>query len=267
MALNCYSPQMLINKTFSFFIFVVMKTIGIIGGITWLSSLDYYRILNQLVLERSGCADSAKIILYSLNFGEIKPLVEAGSWDDIATIACDAAKKLEQAGADCILIGANTIHKIADNIQQSVNIPVIHIAEVTASAIVQQQLKTVALLGTKYTMQLDFYKDKLLEQNIHTIIPAEEDIEYINAAIFNEMGKGVFLPETKERFIQIINQLINKGAEGVILGCTEIPILIKQKDCPVPVFDTTMLHAKAAVDFALQQPMQDDTVLLNNVIQ
>jgi len=229
-----------------------MKTIGIIGGMTWLSSLDYYRFLNQMVNERLGGVEAAKIILYSLNFGEIKILTEADHWNDIATIACNAAKKLEQAGADCLLIGANTMHKIADIIQEAVNIPVIHIAAVTAAAISKQQLQTVALLGTKYTMQLDFYKDKLAEQNIVTIIPGEEDIGYINNAIFNEMGRGIFLPETKQRLIQVIKQLIERGVEGVILGCTEIPMIIKQEDCAVPVFDTTTLHAKAAVDFALQ---------------
>ncbi len=229
-----------------------MKTIGIIGGITWLSSLDYYRLLNQMVNERLGGVEAAKIILYSLNFGEIKILTEAERWDDLAVITSDTARKLEQAGADCILLGANTMHKIADIIQTSINIPLIHVAEVTATAIAKQQLKKVALLGTKYVMQLDFYKDKLTEKNIAAIIPDEDDIEYINTAIFNEMGKGIFLFKTKQRLIEIINQLIKKGAEGVILGCTEIPIIIKQEDCAVPLFDTTTLHAKAAVDFALQ---------------
>ncbi len=188
-----------------------MKTIGIIGGITWLSSLDYYRLLNQMVNERLGGVEAAKIILYSLNFGEIKILTEAERWDDLAVITSDTARKLEQAGADCILLGANTMHKIADIIQTSVSIPLIHVAEVTATAITKQQLKKVALLGTKYVMQFDFYKDKLTEKNITAIIPDEEDIECINTAIFNEMGKGIFLSKTKQRLIEIINQLIKKG--------------------------------------------------------
>jgi aspartate racemase len=228
-----------------------MKTIGIIGGITWLSSADYYRLLNQLVNEQLGGVTSASIILYSLNFADIKTLTEAGNWDGIAEKMCETARKLELAGADCIMIGANTMHKIADRVQQAIHIPIIHIAEVTAAAIAAQQLKTVALLGTKYTMQMDFYKNKLQEKGINTIIPAEDDIELLNSAIYNEMGKGIFLPETKALFLRVIDTLAARGAEGVILGCTEIPILIKQADCPIPVFDTTSLHAKAAVKFAL----------------
>jgi aspartate racemase len=229
-----------------------MKTIGIIGGMTWLSSIDYYRLLNQMVLEKTNGKDSAKIILYSVNFGEIKRLTEEDNWKALENIVCNAAVKLERSGAGCILIGANTMHKIADIIQQSVNIPVIHIAEVTAGAIREQHLNKVALLGTKYTMQLDFYKDKLAKQGISTIIPDEKDIEYLNYAIYNEMGKGIFTGDMKERVLQIINELIQQDAKGVILGCTELPILIKQEDCTVPIFDTTFLHAKAAVDFALQ---------------
>lgn len=228
-----------------------MKTIGIIGGITWLSSADYYRLLNQLVNERLGGVHSASIVMISLDFDEIKRLTEAGDWDSISEKICSTARKLEQAGADCIMIGANTMHKIADQVQAAVSIPVIHIAEVTAAAVVAQNLQTVALLGTKYTMQMDFYKDKLQDKGISTLIPGKEEIELLNAAIYNELGIGIFLPATKALFIRVINQLAALGAQGVILGCTEIPILIKQEDCSIPVFDTTTLHAKAAVEFAL----------------
>lgn len=229
-----------------------MKTIGIIGGLTWLSTLDYYKLLNQMMNDKLGGVSSAKIILYSVEFAEIKMLTQAGQWDGIAAIMCNAAKKIEKAGADCLLIGANTMHKIADEIQASVKIPVIHIAEETAKEISLKQLKTVALLGTKYTMQLDFYKNKLMDKNIAVMIPDNDaDIEFINDAIYNEMGKGIFLRETKERFINIIDALIKRGAEGIVLGCTEIPILIKQEDSSVPVFDTTNIHARAAVTFAL----------------
>lgn len=229
-----------------------MKTIGIIGGITWLSTLDYYRLLNQMMNDKLGGVSSAKIILYSVEFAEIKTLTQSGQWDGIAAIMCNAAQQLEKAGADCLLIGANTMHKIADEIQSSVKIPVIHIAEETAKEVSLKQLKTVALLGTKYTMQLDFYKSKLQDKNISVMIPDDEaDIEFMNDAIYNEMGKGIFLPETKERFIKIIDALIKRGAEGIILGCTEIPILIKQEDSSVAVFDTTNIHAHAAVTFAL----------------
>jgi len=229
-----------------------MKTIGIIGGLTWVSTLDYYRLLNEMVNEKLGGAEAAKIILYSVNFGEIKKLTEAEDWKEIGKIITTAAKKLELAGADCILIGANTMHKIADEVEAAVGIPIIHIAEETAKEISRKQLKTVALLGTKYTMQLDFYKDKLSENGIMTIIPCDDDISYINNAIYSEMSKPLFLPGTKARFISIINDLIKQGAEGIILGCTEIPILIKQEDCLVPVFDTTWIHASAAVEFALK---------------
>jgi len=222
-----------------------------VGGLTWLSTIDYYRLLNKMVNDRMGGVTSAKIILYSVEFEEIKTLTQADEWDAIATIICNAAKSVEKAGADCLLIGANTMHKLADTVQQSVDIPLIHIAEVTAGAIVAKQLKTVALLGTKYTMQLDFYKNKLADKNIAVIIPGQDDIDFINDSIYNEMGKGIFLLETKARYITIINGLIEQGAEGIVLGCTEIPILIKQEDCSVPVFDTTAIHVKAAIDFAL----------------
>ncbi|MGF2414381.1 aspartate/glutamate racemase family protein [Ferruginibacter sp.] len=228
-----------------------MKTIGIIGGLTWHSTLDYYRLLNEMVNKRLGGAHAAKVILNSVDFAEIKVLTEAQDWEGIAVIICKAAKSLEIAGADCIIIGANTMHKIAGEIQAAVTIPVIHIAAVTAAAIKNKGLKKVALLGTKYTMQLDFYKAKLAENGIETIIPGTTDIEYINNAIYNEFSSGLFLPETKAEYLRIIDILIEQGAEGIILGCTEIPILIKQEDCSLPVFDTAFIHAAAAVDFAL----------------
>jgi len=228
-----------------------MKTIGLIGGLTWLSTLDYYRLLNQQVQDKTNGRATAKIYMYSVDFGEIKRLTEAGDWDAIAAIICKAAENIEKSGASCLLVGANTMHKIADEIQSSINIPLIHIAEETASAIVKKQLTKVALLGTKYTMQLDFYKNKLAAKNIETIIPPADEIEYINTAIYEEMGKGVFLPERKEDFLKIIQQLKMQGAEGVIFGCTEIPILLKQEEVDMPVFNTTQIHVNAAVDFAL----------------
>ena len=229
-----------------------MKTIGLIGGLTWLSTLDYYRLLNQKVNEQLGGVEAAKIILYSVNFAEIKVLTEAGDWENISTMITDVAKKLQQAGADCILICANTMHKIADEVQAAITIPVIHIAEHTADDIASKKIKKVALLGTKYTMQLDFYTNKLSAKGITTIIPNDDDIAYINNAIYTEMSKGFFLDATKERFIQIIHQLQEQGAEAVILGCTEIPILVKQTDVTIPLFDTTLIHVNAAVKFALQ---------------
>jgi aspartate racemase len=229
-----------------------MKTIGLIGGLTWYSTLEYYRLLNELMNKRLGGNHAAKIILYSVDFEEIKILTEQQNWKGIAAIICSAAKSIELAGADCIMIGANTMHKIADEVQAAVKIPVIHIGVETAVIVQAASVKKVALLGTKYTMQLDFYTAKLAANNIETIIPNETDIEFINNSIYNEFSKGIFLPETKQQYLRIIDLLIKQGAEGVILGCTEIPILIKQEDCAVPVFDTGLIHSLAAIDFALQ---------------
>lgn len=231
--------------------FYLMKTIGLIGGITWHSTVDYYRFMNQQVNERLGGDTTAKIILHSLNYSEIKKLTQAGDWNGIIAILVEAAKKIEVAGADCLLLGANTMHHIAEEIVAAINIPLIHIADATAKAIREKNITIVALLGTKYTMQFDFYKNKMALYGIKTLIPDESGVEEINKSIYEELGKGVLLPETKQKYLDIINKLIQQGAEGVILGCTEIPLLIKQEDCPVPVFDTTLLHATAAVDFAL----------------
>ncbi len=229
-----------------------MKTIGLIGGLSYLSTLDYYRLLNEMVNQRVGGVTSAKIWMYSVNFAEIKTLTEKLDWDGITGIICPAAKKAEQAGADCLLVGANTMHHIADKIQSAINIPLIHIARETAKAVSAKGIKKVALLGTKYTMQLSFYKNKLAQVGIETLIPAETDIEVINSAIYNEMGKGIFTAATKRNFLEIIDRLKQSDAEGIILGCTEIPILIKQTDVSLPVFDTTRIHVSAAVDFVLK---------------
>ena len=231
----------------------MQKTIGLIGGLTWHSTLDYYRLLNQLTNDTLGKAYSAKILLYSVNFEEIKNLTYANDWDSIADIMIGVAQKLETAGADCLLLGANTMHQIANKVRAAIHIPFIHIAEVTAHAIAAKGLQTVALLGTKYTMQLPFFVTTLALQGIATIIPDQIDIDFINTTIYDEMGKGIFLPSTKEKYLQIIEKMQAKGAQGVILGCTEIPILIKQDDCTIPIFDTGLLHATAAVDFALSK--------------
>lgn len=228
-----------------------MKTIGLIGGLTWYSSIEYYRYINQKINERLGGDEAARIILNSVNYGEIKKLTQSGNWKDIAAIICEAARNTEAAGADCLLIGANTMHHIADEVAAAVNIPLIHVADAVAKAILEKDINTVALLGTKYTMQFDFYKNRLATHGITTLIPEEEDIEVINQSIYEELGKGILLPETKQMYLDVIEELVLNGAEGVILGCTEIPLLIKQEDSPVPVFDTTQIHATAAVDFAL----------------
>ena len=228
-----------------------MKTIGLVGGISWHSSLDYYRLFNELTNQRLGGNEAAKVIVYSVNYGEIVTLTKAGDWKALADIMISAARTIEAAGGDCVLLGANTMHHIADKVQAAIGVPFIHIADATAMAIRQKGLRKVALLGTRYTMLFDFYRERLAAYGIEAMIPGEADIDYVNQAIYEEMGKGKFLPATRARFIDLIHQLAAAGAEGVILGCTEIPILIRPGDVQVPVFDTTLLHATAAVDFAL----------------
>lgn len=228
-----------------------MKTIGLIGGLTWHSSVDYYRYINQLVNERQGGDEAACVVLNSVNYGEIKKLTQAGNWDAISAIICNAAKKTASAGADCILLGANTMHHIADEVAAAVNIPLIHIADATARAISARGIHKVLLLGTKYTMQFDFYTKRLASHGITAVIPDAEGVDFVNRSIYEELGKGIIKEETRKKYLILINDFMRQGAEGVILGCTEIPLLIKQEDSPIPVFDTTRLHAAAAVDFAL----------------
>lgn len=230
-----------------------MKTIGLVGGTSWVSTLDYYRFFNEGVNRHRGGNEAAKIALYSVNYGEIKDLTQADRWDAIADIICDAAQKVERAGGECLLLGANTMHNIALQVQAAINIPLIHIADTAAAAIKGQGLNKVALLGTKYTMQLPFYKEKLAAHGIETIIPDEAGVQQVNESIYNELGKGIFLPQTKAAYLRLFEDLTAQGAQGIILGCTEIPMLIKQEDTPIPVFDTTFLHAQAAVEFALAE--------------
>ncbi|MBS1512326.1 MAG: aspartate/glutamate racemase family protein [Bacteroidetes bacterium] len=228
-----------------------MKTIGLIGGITWHSTADYYRQINAMVQHQLGGVHSAEILIRSVDFDRIKALTFANDWNGLAHEMIQAAQALQKGGAGCILICANTMHNIAPAVQDAIQIPLIHIGKATALAVLEKGIKKVALLGTKYTMQMDFYTAQLKALGIETIIPSADDIAYINHAIYEEFGCGIFLPETKTGFLQIIEQLVKDGAEGVILGCTEIPILIQQKDCSVPVFDTTLIHVSAAVEFAL----------------
>lgn len=229
-----------------------MKTIGLIGGTTWYSTIDYYKYINLYTNENLGGDQSARIIINSINYGEIITLTREDRWGEISKIICQAAKQLEQAGADCVLIGANTMHHVASDVSAAINIPLIHIATETAKEIRKLDIDTVALLGTKYTMELAFFRDILQEHGIKTILPAADSMEKINTAIYEELGKGVILDPTKKMFLEIIDKLAGLGADGVILGCTEIPLLIKPADSPLPVFDTTAIHAKAAVNFALR---------------
>lgn len=231
--------------------FYLMKPIGLIGGLTYVSSLEYYRLVNELANEKLGGNETVEIILYSVNFGEIKKMTEAGDWESIAKIICKAAKIIESDGAGCLLIGANTMHKIADEIQDAVKIPVIHIADAVAKEIASNGMKKVGLLGTRYTMQLGFYAERLSRFGIETIIPEQADVDFVNKTIYEEFSRNIFLPETKSKYLEIIGRLKDSGAEGVILGCTEIPILLKQQDCDLKLFDTAKTHSAAGVDFVL----------------
>jgi len=228
-----------------------MKIIGLVGGTGWISTVEYYRIINEEMNRRLGRLQFAECILYSLNFGDVVKLKDEGREPDIFFLIRDAAKKVEGAGAQCIVICANTMHKFAEAVQAELTIPIIHIAEATGAAIEKKGMTTVGLLGTKLTMELDFYKKKLRERGITTIVPESEDRDFIDAAIMKEILKGVLNPASRDRFLGIIRALHARGAEGIILGCTEIPLLVKQEHTDLPLFDTLTIHAHAAVDFAV----------------
>jgi len=228
-----------------------MKTLGLIGGTTWVSTIDYYRLINQITNEKLGGLNSAKILLYSVNFEEFRPPVDPADWEQLTEKFTAIAQKLAKDGADGIVFCANTPHLIADGVRQKLGIPLIHIAEAAAEEIAARNIKKVILLGTRITMEQNFFKDKLIQKQIEVLVPGLHDREFIHNAIFEEFAKDIFTAETKKEFLRIINELIAQGGEGVILGCTEFPHLIKPEDCTVPLFDTTVLHAKAAVKFAL----------------
>ena len=227
-----------------------MNKIGLIGGITPESTVMYYRILNQLNANALGEKHSAKVVINSFDFGQISKLQKEGKWDVLNDLMAEAGKNLENAGATCILICANTMHLCIDAVKNVVNIPIIHIAEATSKEIIKKGLKKVALLGTKYVMEKTFYTAILASFGIETIIPDVEDRNEIHRVIYDELSKGELKTTSKENYIKIINKQIANGAEGIILGCTEIPLLIKQKDVSVPVFDTTTIHANAAFKLA-----------------
>ncbi|AXU72263.1 TPA: aspartate/glutamate racemase family protein [Clostridioides difficile] len=220
-----------------------MKTIGLIGGMSWESTITYYQVINTVIKERLGGLHSSKCILYSVDFQEIEECQSSGNWEKSAKILADAAIKLQEAGADFIVICTNTMHKVSDKIQESVHIPLLHIADVTATVLREKEIKKVALLGTKYTMEQDFYKNVIINNGIEVLIPNEEDRIIVNDTIFNELCLGIISESSKKAFLSIIDKLGKQGAEAVILGCTEIGLLIKQNDTSIPLFDTTVIHA------------------------
>ncbi len=227
-----------------------MKTIGLIGGMSWESTVTYYQIINETVKRELGGLHSAKILLYSVDFDEIEKYQATGEWDKSADVLSDAAMRLEKAGADFIVICTNTMHKVAPQIKQHISIPIIHIAEATADVLKSHGISNVGLLGTKYTMKQVFYRQKLVDAGIRVIIPDDADVETVNSVIYDELCLGNIRPESKEKYISIINKMADKGAAGVILGCTEIGLLIKQEDVDLPVFDTTLIHAEKAAFLA-----------------
>ena len=230
-----------------------MKIIGLIGGMSWESSQEYYRVINEETKKRLSGLHSAKSLMYSMDFAEIEALQHAGKWDEATQLMIEAAKNLEKGNADFIIICTNTMHKMADDIQEAVSIPILHIADPTAQAIHEKGLTKIALLGTKFTMEQDFYKGRLENKfGLDVITPDENDRQTIHDIIYNELCLGIIKEESKRKYLEIISRLQTNGAQGVILGCTEIGLLVHQDDVSLPVFDTTLLHAEAAVMAALK---------------
>ena len=229
-----------------------LKTIGLIGGMSWESTVTYYKIINETVKEKLGGLHSAKCILYSVDFQEIEECQANGNWEKSGEILGEAAYNLEKAGADFIVICTNTMHKVVNQIKEKISIPILHIAEMTAEKILEKGLENIALLGTKYTMEQDFYKSKLIEKGINVIIPDKNDIEIINEVIYDELCLGTINSDSKKKFLEIVDKLRSKGAEGIILGCTEIGLLIKNEDTDVPLFDTAIIHAEQAAIYSIK---------------
>jgi aspartate racemase len=231
-----------------------MKTIGMIGGMSWESSIEYYRIINETVKARLGGLHSAKSIMYSVDFAEIEKLQHLGKWDEATDLMIDAAKRVENGGADFLIICTNTMHRMAEEVQQNIKISLLHIADATAEQIKSLGISKIGLLGTRFTMEEDFYKGRLIDNHdLNVIIPNQDERAIVHRAIYEELCQGKIKESSKAKFVEIINQLIKNGAEGIILGCTEIGLLVKQEHSLVPLFDTTKIHAEAAVDFALEE--------------
>jgi aspartate racemase len=228
-----------------------MKTIGLIGGTSWQSTVEYYRIINEAVESRLKNNHSAKILLYSIDFAEVEERIKRNAFNEIGDMMVDAAIMLEGAGADCLLMCANTMHMFAPLVQNAISIPLIHIVDSIVPLIKQKRITKLGLLGTIPTMQMDFYKDRYINEGLQIVVPEESEMEKIQQIIFTELFKGIINPETKLYFQTLIEKMISREAEGIILGCTELPLIIQQSDVKVPVFDTTELHALTAVDFAL----------------
>ncbi len=229
-----------------------MKTIGLIGGMSWESSVEYYRIINEEVKNRLGGLHSGKCLLYSVDFEEIERFQAEGKWEEAGKLLGDAAYSLEKGGADFIVICTNTMHKVIDYVEEKINIPILHIADATANQIKKSNLHTVGLLGTKYTMEQDFYKARIKSNGIEVLVPNDSEREMINKVIYEELCLGNIKQSSRDYYKKVITNLVDNGAEGIILGCTEIGLLVKQEDSEVPLFDTTEIHAIESVKKALE---------------
>jgi len=229
-----------------------MKTIGLIGGMSWESSIEYYRIINETVREKLGGLHSAKSVMVSVDFAQIEILQHEGRWDEATQALIRVAQQVERGGADVVLICTNTMHRMAAEIQANISIPLLHIADATADKIHSDRLQTIGLLGTRYTMEMDFYRGRLAkEHGLQVLIPDESQREIVHRIIYDELVQGKILPESKTKYVKIIKDLQAHGAQGIILGCTEIGLLVHELDSALPLYDTTRIHAVAAVDYAL----------------
>jgi aspartate racemase len=235
-----------------------MRTIGLLGGMSWESTIPYYRIINQTVKEKLGGLHSAKIVLHSVDFAEVAALQHAGDWDGAAALLVHAAQGLRAAGAESIIICTNTMHKVADQVERAAGIPLLHVADVVSDEILRRGLKKVGLLGTRFTMEQDFYRNRLWANGIEAIVPNETDRNTIHRVIYEELCQGIVRDESRVAYREIIQGLIDEGVEGIILGCTEIAMLIGPQDCTVPTFDTTEIHARAAAMCALRAELADE---------
>ena len=229
-----------------------MKTIGLIGGMSWESTSEYYRIINEEIKERLGGLHSAKCMINSVDFEEIERFQSNGNWNGAGEVLGNAAYLLQRGGADFIIICTNTMHKVVEKIKENIHIPVLHIADATAKEIKRKGIQKVGLLGTKYTMEQDFYKLRIEENHINVMVPSKKDREKINEVIYTELCLGKITSQSREYYKKVIEDLVQEGAQGIILGCTEIGLLVKQEDVSIPIFDTTHIHAVEAVNFALR---------------
>ena len=229
-----------------------MKTIGLLGGMSWESSAQYYRIINQYIKQALGGLHSAQCLLYSVDFAHIEALQMRSAWQEAASVLRDAAQRLERGGADFVVLCTNTMHKVAPDIQAAIQIPLLHIADPTAEAVQHRGIRTIGLLGTRFTMEQEFYKGRLTQQHgLHVVVPSTDDQVIIHRIIYDELCLGQILPQSRHAYQAIMERLANAGAEGIILGCTEISLLVKEEDSSVPLFDTTELHAQAAAEYAI----------------